>query len=180
MEALSMGAVCAPLFLVSLSSLPKPSLPSGENAHLSRGHLGTDVLACPTSSLPERAGSIPVAHRVQRKAQTRVQKPRPLRPALPLCSHMDVGKTWLLPLQSRRGVPAPACPVERMEWSGWRHRSASQTGPGLPSGPSFHEFPLISAVARPLPSWPHLEEGLQGGPPRPPGCPLGDGHSLGV
>lgn len=27
MEALSMGAVCAPLFLVSLSSLPKPSPP---------------------------------------------------------------------------------------------------------------------------------------------------------
>lgn len=145
MEALSMGTACAPLFLVSLSSLPKPSLPSGENAHLSRGHLGMDLLACPTSSLPERAGSTPVAHRVQRKAQTRVQKPRPLRPALPLCSHVDVGKTWLLPLQSWRGVPPPPVP-----WSGWsgadggtgQHRRRGQDCPQGLLSMSFHSYPL--------------------------------------
>lgn len=179
MEALSMGTACAPLFLVSLSSLPKPSLPSGENAHLSRGHPGHGRAGLPHVFSSRESRLHPGGPQGPEKSPDQGSEASAAPTSFASLQPRGRGEDVASASAELAGGAAPACPVERMEWSGWRHRSASQTRPGLPSGPSFHEFPLISAVARPLPSWPHLE-GLQGGPPRPPGCPLGDGHSLGV
>lgn len=146
MEALSTGAVCAPLFLVSLSSLPKPLPP-----------LWRERTPVPW---PPGHGPAGLPH-VFSSRESRLHPGGPQGPekSPDQGSEASAAPTSFASLQPRgRGEdvasasaePAGGCPPPPVPWSGWsgadggtgQHRRRGQDCPQGLLSMSFHSYPL--------------------------------------